>query len=276
MPEIAEPETGLPSLPDVFDVQSIAPDGMLSGLVARMTHYRELRPGCYRQAEAASLIYPLIISFGEPFRIGLGREPRAHDSYGTFAAGLFAGPVMIESSGASHCIQIDFTPIGARRFFRLPMRLLADQMLDAGDVLGPALVALRERLGNAMCVGERFAIARRFVETRLDAAAPLNPGSELAYRRLRQSGGRMRIERIAAEIGWSRKHLATRFREDFGLGAKAVARIIRFRHALDLARGDAPAWADIAAACGYADQSHLIREFRSLSGAAPGRLTVTG
>lgn len=67
MPEIAEPEIGLPSFPDAFDIRSIAPDGMLRGLVARMTHYRELRPGHYRQAEAAALVYPLIISFGEPF-----------------------------------------------------------------------------------------------------------------------------------------------------------------------------------------------------------------
>lgn len=65
-------------------------------------------------------------------------------------------------------------------------------------------------------------------------------------------------------------HLVERFHEEVGIGPKAVARMVRFNRALTLARTEKdPDWADIAALCGYADQAHLIRDFRALAGETP-------
>ena len=79
---------------------------------------------------------PLIISFGTPFLIALGREPDAADRQPSFAAGLHAGPVFIESDGGAECVQVDFTPLGAYRFFGGTVVDLAARMVDIGDVLG--------------------------------------------------------------------------------------------------------------------------------------------
>ncbi|TIP54678.1 MAG: AraC family transcriptional regulator, partial [Mesorhizobium sp.] len=70
---------------------------------------------------------------------------------------LYAGPVVIESFGGACCVQINFTPLGARRFFGLPMSELTDRMVGLDDVLGPEGIALRERLGNARDWSARFA-----------------------------------------------------------------------------------------------------------------------
>ncbi|TGV63702.1 AraC family transcriptional regulator, partial [Mesorhizobium sp. M2D.F.Ca.ET.160.01.1.1] len=113
-----------------------------------MCGYRETAAGHFRNVEYASLTVPLVISFAEPFAIGLGRAPDDNDRFASFAAGLFAGPVMIESFGGACCIQVNFTPLDARRFFRLPMRELTDNMVVLDDVLGAEGAALRERLGN--------------------------------------------------------------------------------------------------------------------------------
>ncbi|MEU4665925.1 helix-turn-helix domain-containing protein, partial [Micromonospora chalcea] len=57
----------------------------------------------------------------------------------------------------------------------------------------------------------------------------------------------------------------------FGYGPKTLARILRMRRALDLARAGAPL-AEVAARSGYADQAHLTREVRELAGLPPSRL----
>ena len=98
---------------------------------------------------------PLIISFGTPFTIALGREPDAADRQRSFAAGLYAGAVYIESDGGAECVQVDFTPLGAFRFFGSAMVDLAARMIDIDDVLGSDGTRLRERLGATSTIPTR-------------------------------------------------------------------------------------------------------------------------
>lgn len=258
-----------PPAASAFEMSQHCPDGLLRGIVSRITDYRETLRGHTRQRECASLAVPLVISFGEDFAIGLGRDPTGADRTGSFAAGLFAGPVVINSFGAASCVQIDFTPLGARRFFRLPMHELADRMVPLGDVLGNEGTALRERLGNAPSWRARIAIAERFVAQRiLLGTAPSAPLRQ-AFERIETSGGTVSSSRLAQAAGWSRKHLAARFRDEIGIGPKAVARIVRINRAIGEARSAAVGWADIAAGCGFADQAHMTREFQALVGVSP-------
>jgi AraC-like DNA-binding protein len=251
-----------------FEVVKRQPRLDLRESVHRITGYRELIPQHLVQREPASLVVPLIISFGEPFRIGLGRAPVDGDRHASFAAGLFAGPVLIESFGASHCLQIDFTPLGARRFFGVPMRDLADRMLPLDSILGNAGIALRERLGNLRTWEERLDLAEGFVAERIAGAGHTALELSEAYRLIVASGGQVRIGRLAQRVGWSRKHLVDRFNIDIGVGPKTVARLARFGRAVAAAQRD-PEWAGIAADCGFSDQAHMTREFQALAGLPP-------
>ena len=70
--------------------------------------------------------------------------------------------------------------------------------------------------------------------------------------------------------GVSARHLIARFTAEVGLTPKRFCRVRRFQRAIALAdRGDAEDWASIAADCGFADQSHLIHEFRAFAGLPP-------
>ncbi|NGN39457.1 AraC family transcriptional regulator [Mesorhizobium sp. CGMCC 1.15528] len=261
---LAAPQAG------AFEMVQHAPDAALTGLVTRITGYRELVAGHFRQTEAASLTVPLIISFGGAFSIGLGRTPGFEDRVTSFAAGLFAGPVVIDSFGDAHCIQIDFTPLGARRFFGMPMTELTGRMIDLGDVMGREGRNLRERLSDVATWDQRLAMAQRFVTRRLAGAARAPSPVSWAFDRLMASGGRMPISRLATEIGWSRKHLANRFAAEIGIGPKTLSRIVRFNHVLTLSKSSqGDGWAGIAAECGYADQAHMARDFHELAGTTP-------
>jgi len=77
----------------------------------------------------------------------------------------------------------------------------------------------------------------------------------------------------AWELAWSRKRLIDRFQTEIGVPPKTVARLIRFQHALRLIDGQTrPRWSEIVHACGYYDQSHLIRDFHQFAGCTPGEL----
>ena len=106
-----------PDAPFAFEMVRRAPSQRTAGLISGMTGYRETMRGRFSQRETASLVVPLIISFGTPFLIALGRAPDAADRQPSFAAGLYSGPIFIESDGGAECVQIDFTPLGAYRFF---------------------------------------------------------------------------------------------------------------------------------------------------------------
>ena len=254
--------------PSAFELARRAPSQRTAGLISGLTGYRETVRGRFSQRETASLVVPLIISFGTPFLIALGREPDAADRQPSFAAGLYAGPVLIESDGGAECVQVDFTPLGAYRFFGSAVVDLAARMVDMSDVLGREGRQLRERLGAMPDWQNRFDLVEDFVAGRANHLP--SPEIEFAYRRLARSAGGARITALAKEIGWSRKHLVNRFRSELGLAPKPVARIMRFHQACRLAHaGEARGWAGVAAESGYADQAHLAREFSTLAGETP-------
>jgi AraC-like DNA-binding protein len=253
-----------------FDLLRRPAPPQLSGVVTEFMLYREKFHGVMHQREHAKLDVPLLIGFADAFAIGLGRKPRGNERYVSFLSGLFCGPIEIFSAGSCHCLQINFTPWGAHRFFGVPMEELVGVMADPAALLGKEFNRLRERLGNEPDWAKRLDIAEAFVMRKVRDTEHRPTTALWAFKRLARSGGTLRTEALAREVGWSRKHLNHMFRQEFGLGPKAIGRVIRFNAALAMAQSAAhPAWADIAYACGYCDQSHLARDFAALAGEAP-------
>jgi transcriptional regulator GlxA family with amidase domain len=88
-----------------------------------------------------------------------------------------------------------------------------------------------------------------------------------------RTNGAAPVEALAADIGWSRRHLLGRFREHTGLPPKVFARILRFQRAAALLADPAgPSLCEIALDCGYYDQAHLNRDFRAFAGRTPTEL----
>ncbi len=184
-------------------------------------------------------------------------------------AGLHDAPAVIATGAAQTGMQLDLTWRGARALLGLPAGELAGDVVDLAMLL-PGLDPLLDRLRSAPTWPARFALLDAALCRVLDvregvAAAPPEIGR--AWDLLMRTGGTTRVEELAADVGWSRRHLGARFRAETGLGTKTAARLIRFEHALDLLRSPArPGLAEVAAVCGYADQPHLARDFRDLAG----------
>lgn len=192
---------------------------------------------------------------------------RPPGTFGALLSGLYDAPAVIRMGPAQTGVQLDLTWRGARSLLGLPAAEVSGDTVDLAAVL-PGTEELRARLAAAPDWPARFALldaALLAVAAERDAADG-RPEVAYAWDRLARTGGGLRIEELARETGWSRRHLAARFRAETGLSPKAAARVIRFERACRWLRGTPLPLADVAARCGFADQQHLAREFRDLAG----------
>jgi AraC-like DNA-binding protein len=101
----------------------------------------------------------------------------------------------------------------------------------------------------------------------------VDPEVAFAWGQMVQNRGRVGVERLSAEVGWSRKRLWARFGSQVGLTPKRAARLVRFDHAAHrLAVGDHAAL--VAAESGYVDQSHLHRDVMAFAGMTPATVAI--
>jgi AraC-like DNA-binding protein len=221
--------------------------------------------------EVPSGIIPVIIIMGPAYGLldptGLAR-PRY---VGSFVAGLHESFALTESPSFGMCLQVNFNPLGAYQLLGVPMHSLVNSAVALEDVLGQGARNLAARMQEAADWGSRFDMLDTFLAGRLMRAILPSPGMAWAWQQLKATGGLVDAGSLAAHIGCSHKHLITRFRRELGLPPKALARIIRFSRVTKmLGRNHVNHWARIAQSCGYYDQAHLIREFRSFAGSTPG------
>jgi AraC-like DNA-binding protein len=238
------------------------PAPALRRFVQRYWSYAEQMRGAVHRDELPLADVVLILSFGPELRVDAERRT-------SFVAGLTESPVATDMDGVSDGMQVNLTPLGARMLLGVPMVDVTNTSVALDDLLGRAGAELVDRLHEAP-VPERFALLDRFIAVRLADAAPPTPSVAWSWRRLVASDGRVSVRELTDELGCSRKHLVTRFREQVGLPPKAAALILRFQRALRLAAAEpARSWGEIALACGYYDQSHFNRDFRRLAGTTP-------
>ncbi|WP_119305189.1 helix-turn-helix transcriptional regulator [Dongia deserti] len=125
------------------------------------------------------------------------------------------------------------------------------------------------RLADAHSFEDRAALIARHLN-HLSAGHDVPDLGEAAARMIGAHGGQLRIGDLAAKLGVTRRHLERQCRRDLGTSPKMLTRITRFRRAAALlSRGRVRSGADLAAAGGYVDQAHLIREFREFAGTTP-------
>jgi AraC-like DNA-binding protein len=195
-----------------------------------------------------------------------GRQQR-----GSLVAGLGFRSVRVQRAENFQCLQVRLSPVIARAVLGVSPADLNGTVVALDDLWGREASRITEQLADASSWEDRFAMADELIARRHETGPPADPEVAWAWNRILISRGRARIEALAAELGWSRKRLWSRFRSQSGLPPKRAAKLVRFDHAahrlvagLDAAR--------VAADGGYADQSHLHRDVVAFSGVTPATL----
>ncbi|WP_228011139.1 helix-turn-helix transcriptional regulator [Nonomuraea phyllanthi] len=115
---------------------------------------------------------------------------------------------------------------------------------------------------RALRLRRRLRVMRAAVRKRLAQGVRVDPATSAIARELRH--GRT-VGEVAWDLGFSERQLHRRSVSSFGYAPKTLQRIVRFQHALRLARAGVPL-AEVAVTSGYADQAHLSHDVKRLSG----------
>jgi AraC-like DNA-binding protein len=196
------------------------------------------------------------------------------DAYGALAGGLHTAPVLLAMPGQQVGIQLSLTVAGARALLGVPAADLVQIDAHLAEVVGPDADRLRDRLACTVGWPARFALLECWLTARLDPDAELSAEVARAWSLILADRGAEPVSSLGAQVGWSSRHLRTRFAREIGLSPKHAARVVRFDRARRMLQhryvtGGNPDLARLAAVTGYVDQAHLAREFRALAGCPP-------
>ncbi|GAA4742423.1 helix-turn-helix domain-containing protein [Gordonia alkaliphila] len=221
----------------------------------------------------------LIVDLGRGLTLSTDTEaPRTFD---VAVGGMHPRPVVIHHDGSQVGVQLALPPHAVRAL----LGVRAGDVYSANLPLEALRPGLARRLHDGLgaladlpsdAVDDDSAVAQRRVTVALLADAlsgphpdvPVDPDAEHVWARLAATRGRVTVAQLVEESGWSARKLTASFHAEYGLGIKAAARLFRFDHALAALSAGVPL-AETAAACGYADQAHLSREFTAHSGLPP-------
>lgn len=259
-----------------WEMVEATPDPVLRPHVRRYVGWFEDMATPLRRRELPTSEVPLIINFDSPVRLedddGSGRT----SELGSFITGAYDRHVIVSMAGPSGGLQIDLTILGARLLLDRPLFELRNRGVPLEWVLGGPARSFTAQLRDLRSWEARFAMADRWLAARMSPVRQPSAGVLCAWHRLAATGGRVPIRAIAAETGWSRKHLIDRFRQEIGLSPKTFARVLRFGAAVTLLRqGRVGTLTELAHATGYYDQSHFVRDTRALSGVSPRTLAAS-
>lgn len=163
---------------------------------------------------------------------------------------------------------------GGAALLGAPSSAVTDRVVPLEDLWGAAASDLSEQI----CAQGELARLERLEQTLLSrltltrsSAGSFDCAGLASW--VVASRGRANVERMADAAGVSRQCLSRRFRDTVGVTPKLYCMLARFQAGLAHAgRGADVDWASVAADLGYADQSHMIREFRRFSSLTPNDL----
>ena len=255
-----------------------------------MTSYREFPPGpdLSERVECLWTLAADAATAGEPSRVfpdgcvelivhlGTPWSWRAEDGEflvqpESFVVGQLTRPFWLRAPADGLAMGARLRAGGARAFLGRDLAECRDTVVPLAELWGAD--AARD-LAGALRAGDEAGRVGRLASALTahhDDAQAAHPAVRAAVAAILEARGSLRIAPLARAAGWGERHFQRRFEREVGCLPRQFARTVRFQHLLSLlGRESRVDWAGLAWDSGFADQAHLIREFRRFTGATPG------
>jgi AraC-like DNA-binding protein len=257
--------------------------------------YFEIKPGqllqqyvkCYYVYESSSAVAFEDTVFPSGcmeiiFNLGTGNwQTQPGSAFITHAAielwGQLNRPLPVRSIGRNTMLGIRFYPHAAGSILSDKASLFNNQVIDFRDISDKSINTLQAQLQETPSWKKRIALLEAWLLQQVEQAGKrlgkVDVVKDLMYE-LRHQDVYDTMETIASRYGISARYMQQLFLQYTGLTPKLYSQINRYQHSLRLVTNRNTSLTDIAYECGYADQSHFIKEFKAFTGTTPSGYSI--
>jgi AraC-like DNA-binding protein len=170
--------------------------------------------------------------------------------------------------GRGICIGIQLKQGWVGNIFNSPLVELKNRVVDLSEIFGSPVSHLYDLLINDACLMQQFKIIEDFFGTNSNYRKPRLPPS--IYQYLRENSFAT-IDHLKDLLNYSNSHIRKLFYEEIGMSPKEYVRILRVSKAAEIIKiGTYSSLTDLTYQFGYCDQSHFIKDFKSVTKRSPG------
>lgn len=169
-------------------------------------------------------------------------------------------------------IIVVFQPAGIYQLMRISAAELRDNIVRTGDLFGSQGLNLQEKLSGQAGSHKKLKLLNDFFIELAEKRAVANQVLvDASVDFITRNKGTNSINELVKHIGYTERHLERIFTECIGLSPKKFVNIVKLHNFLKLLKDKAMHnnLTAISYEAGYADQSHLIKEFRKYTGITP-------
>ncbi len=206
----------------------------------------------------------------------LNKKPQVQDAKKEFTenailSGHHASYYDMNIRGNLSMFSVSFYPHGAMMFFDIPLEEFYNKNVPLRYFLKNS-AHIEEQLSNANTFDARVKIIEKQLLNLL-----IKNQKQYELKRISANieaisryGGAISTVKLAEMACLSRRQYERAFREHIGASPKQFNKVVRFQKALHIKQKDPGiSLTSLAYDCGYYDQSHMINDFKSISGFSP-------
>ncbi|HEY9047205.1 MAG TPA: helix-turn-helix transcriptional regulator [Ohtaekwangia sp.] len=186
--------------------------------------------------------------------------------------GQITGPLAIKSKGKHEMLGIRFYTHSAAYFLNDEIGIFNDQVYDLADILGNPVKNLHALLLETDELSERISLLENFLLKKVEAvqkrSLKIDKVADI-LNSIRKDVSGNNIEHVASRHGITTRYLHKLIYQHTGLSPKSFDKINRFQRSLKLIARNEKNLTSIAYDCGYFDQSHFIKDFKSFTSVTP-------
>jgi AraC-like DNA-binding protein len=175
------------------------------------------------------------------------------------------------------CLITRFYPYAGALFFPNRASEFTNESVDFYDIFGKGSADLYDLLMEQPSLQQKIKVLEEFLLQRLMVNRKSDHHLHLVESLCNDIAGGdtlFNIQSLSAHYGFSERYIQKIFSSWVGLTPQKFFAVRRFNKSLELLRSSEEPMTSIAFACGYYDQAHFIKEFRSYTGLTPTQLVA--